>query len=77
MNLLSRARIRICLSNPTRVKSSLSFQMYDRAARSLHLTVGCTPDHVGPGTYDHRRKRINEGEEDMIESKRRVLLWNE
>lgn len=36
--------------------------MYDRAARTLHLTVGCTPDHVGPGTYDHRRKKANDGE---------------
>ncbi|CAF3141358.1 unnamed protein product [Rotaria socialis] len=34
--------------------------MYDRAPRNLHLGVGCTPDHVGPGTYDHRRKRFNE-----------------
>ncbi|CAF0735744.1 unnamed protein product [Rotaria sordida] len=34
--------------------------MYDRAPRSLHLKVGCTPDHVGPGTYDHRRKKNSE-----------------
>lgn len=35
--------------------------MYDRSPRSLNLIVGCTPDHVGPGTYDHRRKKIIEG----------------
>jgi hypothetical protein len=35
--------------------------MYDRAPRKFHLGVGCTPDHVGPGTYDHRRKKIHEG----------------
>ena len=35
--------------------------MYDRAARSLNLTVGCTPDHVGPGTYDHPLKKFSTG----------------
>ncbi|CAF2460355.1 unnamed protein product [Rotaria sp. Silwood2] len=34
--------------------------MYDRAPRSLHLKIGCTPDHIGPGAYDHRRKKISE-----------------
>jgi hypothetical protein len=38
--------------------------MYDRAPRNLHLGVGCTPEHVGPGTYDHRRKKIHEGEDE-------------
>ncbi|CAF5224293.1 unnamed protein product, partial [Rotaria magnacalcarata] len=31
--------------------------MYDRAPRSFQLKVGCTPDHVGPGTYDQRKKK--------------------
>jgi hypothetical protein len=35
--------------------------MYDRAARSLNLVIGCTPDTVGPGSYDHRRRTIAEG----------------
>ncbi|CAF3017031.1 unnamed protein product [Rotaria socialis] len=34
--------------------------MYDRAPRSFQLKIGCTPDHVGPGTYDQRRKKIAE-----------------
>ncbi|CAF1019843.1 unnamed protein product [Rotaria sp. Silwood1] len=34
--------------------------MYDRAPRNLHLAIGCTPDHVGPGTYDHRRNKFHE-----------------
>lgn len=35
--------------------------MYDRAPRNIHLKVGCTPDHVGPGTYEHRKKKLAEG----------------
>ncbi|CAF0962416.1 unnamed protein product [Adineta ricciae] len=34
--------------------------MYDRASRSFNQTTGCTLDHVGPGTYDHQRKRIQD-----------------
>lgn len=34
--------------------------MYDRAARSLNITIGSTSEHVGLGTYDHRRKKFNE-----------------
>lgn len=40
--------------------------MYDRAARSLNVTIGCTPDHVGPGTYEHPSKRFAEGLSLMI-----------
>lgn len=42
--------------------------MYDRATRSLNVTIGCTPEHVGPGTYDHRRQKFFEG---LIIKKRR------
>ncbi|UJR37253.1 hypothetical protein I4U23_029962 [Adineta vaga] len=31
--------------------------MYDRAVRTLGQTVGCTPDHVGPGSYHHQRRK--------------------
>ncbi|CAF0882612.1 unnamed protein product [Adineta steineri] len=33
--------------------------MYDRAPRSLNNIVGCTPDHIGPGSYLHRPKKIS------------------
>jgi len=36
-------------------------RMYDRATRSLNLTIGSTSEHVGPGTYDHHRKKLTEG----------------
>lgn len=40
--------------------------MYDRASRSFHQVTGCTLDHVGPGTYDHQRKRVHDGKNNPI-----------
>ncbi len=35
--------------------------MYDRAPRNINLGAGRTLNHVGPGTYEHHRKKVHEG----------------